>query len=218
MTISCGRQPSWPLLTVWSSLLAKKCSDYINVMLDPCSTSSYVTKKAAEELGLRGESVNLTIAGTGGIEIQKRLRRVELNVTSLNKLFTAPVQAHVLENIVSDTPAIPWAELKTKWPHLHKIPFNNVSKRQQIDVMLGDHPVFYHVLKEVHGSQPSDPVARLTNLGWVCFGPTLVKEFRCNSRSHFTHVPDMPCKQTTAASRHPAQFLGAGGSWNQRKH
>ena len=161
----------------------------INAMLDPCSTSSYVTEKAEEELGLRGESVNLTIAGTGGIEIQKRSRRVELNVTSLDKLFTAPVQARVLDNIASDTPAIPWAELKTKWPHLHKVPFDNVSRRPQINVMLGsDHPVFHHVLKEVHGSQPSDPVARLTNLGWVCFGPTLVNEFRRNSRSHFTRT------------------------------
>ena len=65
--------------------------------------------------------------------------------------------------------------------------------------MLGsDNPVFHYVLEEVRGSQPSDPVARLTNLGWVCFGPTLVNEFRRNSRSHFTrtyrtcHVDQQP--------------------------
>ena len=150
----------------------------INVMLNPCSTNSYVTEKAAEELGLRGESINLIIAGTGGIKIQKRSRRVELNVTSLEKLLAAPVQAHVLDNIASDTSAIPWAEF-----------IENVSRRQQIDVMLdSDHPVFHHVLKEVHGSQPSDPVARQTNLGRVCFAPTLVNEFRRNSHSHFTRT------------------------------
>jgi hypothetical protein len=171
----------------------------VNVMLDPCSTSSYVSEEAAEELGLHGQNVNLTIAGTGGIEIQKRSRRVELNVTSLDRSFTTPVQAHVLDNIASDTPAIQWSELKEKWPHLHKIPFDNVSRRQQIDVMLGsDNPVFHYVLEEVRGSQPSDPIARLTNLGWVCFGPTLVNEFRHNSRSHFTrtyrtcHVDQQP--------------------------
>ena len=65
--------------------------------------------------------------------------------------------------------------------------------------MLGiDNPVFHYVLEEVRGSQTSDPVARLTNLGWVCFGPTLVNEFRRNSRSHFTrtyrtcHVDQQP--------------------------
>jgi hypothetical protein len=55
----------------------------VNVMIDPCSISSYVSEEAAEGLGLHGQNVNLTIAGTGGIEIQKRSRRVGLNVTSL---------------------------------------------------------------------------------------------------------------------------------------
>ena len=94
-------------------------------MLDSCSTSSYVSEEAAEELGLHGQNVNLTIAGTGDIEIQKRSRRVELNVTSLDRSFTTPVQAHVLDNIASDTPAIQWSERKEKWPHLHKIPSVN---------------------------------------------------------------------------------------------
>ena len=37
----------------------------VNVMLDPCSTSSYVSEDAAEELKLQGQELNLTIAGTG---------------------------------------------------------------------------------------------------------------------------------------------------------
>ena len=106
----------------------------VNVMLDPCSTSSYVSEDAAHELGLHGQTLNLTIAGTGGIEIQKRSRHVELNVTSLDRSFTAPVQAHVLDNIAGDTPAIQWCELRKKWPHLQDVPFDPVSKRQQIDV------------------------------------------------------------------------------------
>ena len=52
--------------------------------------------------------------------------------------------------------------------------------------MIGsDHPVFHHVLKEACGDQPNDPIARLTNLGWVRFGPTLVEVFRRNTHSHF---------------------------------
>ena len=64
-----------------------------------------------------------------------------------------------------------------------------MSRRHQIDILLGsDHPLFHHVLEEVHGTQPSDPIARLTNLGRVCFGPTLVEEFRRSSHSHFTRT------------------------------
>ena len=158
-------------------------------MLDPCSTSSYISEDAAEELELQGQELNLTIAGTGGTEVKTRSRRVELIVTNLDGKFSSPLQAHVLDNIAGDTPAIRWSELKDKWPHLRQVPFESVSRRRQIDVMIGsDHPVFHHVLKEACGDQPNDPIARLTNLGWVCFGPTLVEEFRRNSHSHFTRT------------------------------
>ena len=158
-------------------------------MLDPCSTSSYVSEDAAEELELHGQELNLTIAGTGGKEVKTRSRRVELTVTNLDGKFSSPLQAHVLDNIAGDTPAIRWSELKDKWPHLRQVPFENVSRRRQIDIMIGsDYPVFHHVLKEACGDQPNDPVTRLTNLGWVCFGPTLVEEFRRNTHSHFTRT------------------------------
>ena len=161
----------------------------VNVMLDPCSTSSYISDDAAEELELQGEAINLTIAGTAGTEITTRSRRVDLSVLNLDGSFSGYLQAHVLNNITGDTPAIPWSEVKERWPHLRSVSFPSVSRRRQIDVMIGsDHPVFHHVLQEICGSQPNDPVARLTNLGWVCFGPTLVEEFRRDSRSHFTRT------------------------------
>ena len=157
----------------------------VNVMLDPCSTGSYISKSAAGELELQGQSLDLTIAGTGGTEIKKHSRLVDLFVTSLNGEFTAPLQAHVLDNFASNTPAFQWSTLKVNWPHLRKVPFENVAKRRFIDVMIGsDHPLFHVALREIH----EDPIARLTNLGWVCFGPTLVEQFRQRSQSHFTRA------------------------------
>jgi len=138
----------------------------VNVMLDPCSTSSYISEKAARELELQGQELDLTIAGTGGTEIRTRSRRVEVLVRNVDATFSSPLQAHVLTNIVGDTPAIPWTELKDKWPHLQQVPFKSVSRRGQIDVMIGsDHPVFHRVLKEACGNLANDPVAHLTNLG-----------------------------------------------------
>ncbi|XP_078355671.1 uncharacterized protein LOC144640376 [Oculina patagonica] len=126
---------------------------------------------------------------TGGTEVKTRSRRVELTVANLDSTFSSPLHAHVLNDIAGDTPAIRWSELKQKWPHLCHVPFETVSKRRQIDIMIGsDHPVFHHVLKEACGEEPNDPVAWLTNLGWVCFGPTLVEEFRRNTHSHFTRT------------------------------
>ncbi len=95
----------------------------------------------------------------------------------------------MLDDIANDTPAIQWSELKERWPHLRDVPFANVSRRRRIDVMVGsDHPIFHMVLKEVPGAKPNDPIRRLTNLGWVCFGPTLVENFRRDSRSYFSRT------------------------------
>ena len=117
-------------------------------MLDPCSTSSYISEEAAEELELHGLELNLTIAETGGVEVKTRSRRVELTVTNLDGTFSSLLQAHVLDNIARDTPAIRWSELKDKWPNLRQVPFESVSRRRQIDIMIGsDHPVFHHVLR-----------------------------------------------------------------------
>ena len=151
----------------------------VNIMLDPCSTGSYITENAAEELQLSGHTHSLTISGTAGTEVKKMSQRVELSVSNINGSFRARVGANVLDNITGSTPAIQWSEIKGQWPHLERIPFEKVSRRHQVDVLVGsDHPVFHQVLREVTGSHPNDPIARLTNLGWVCFGPTLVPDMR----------------------------------------
>ena len=137
---------------------------------------------------MQGQRQSLTISGTGGSEIRKQSARVELTVSSLDGRFSSKVQANVLD-ITGDTPAIQWSELKEKWPHLKTIPFEDVSRRRQIDVLIGsDHPVFHRVHREIHGSNVNDPVARLTNLGWVCFGPTSPSPSSGHSQIHSTRT------------------------------
>ena len=92
------------------------------MVLDPCSTSSYITEAAAKELELNGQPLNLAIAGTGGTEVQKQSRRVELSVVNLNGRFTVPLQAYVLDDVAKHTPAIHWSKLKEIWPHLEMFP------------------------------------------------------------------------------------------------
>ena len=77
---------------------------------------------------LQGESQSLTISGTGGAEVKKQSRRVELAVASLDRKFTANLQANVLDNITSDTPAFEWSQLKERWPHLMSVPFQSMAR------------------------------------------------------------------------------------------
>ena len=78
----------------------------------------HFTQEAAEELKLHGQTLNLTIVGTAGAEIRKRSRQVELTVTNVDGRFLSPLLANVPDQIAGDTPAIPWTELKKKWPHI----------------------------------------------------------------------------------------------------
>ena len=161
----------------------------VNIMLDPCSTGSYISEHAAEELKLQGRTQHLTVTGTGGTEVQKMSRRVNLNVSNVKGNFSATVEANVLDDITGTTPAIEWSDLKENWPHLQNVPFERVANRRQIDLLIGsDHPLFHHVLREIHGPQADDPIARCTNLGWVCFGPTSTTGIHNNSRIHVTRT------------------------------
>ena len=83
----------------------------VNVMLDPCSTGTYVTESASQELNLRGKVQSLTISGTGGTKVKTESRRVELSVTSIDEMFSTKIQANVLENITGETPAISWSDV-----------------------------------------------------------------------------------------------------------
>ncbi|XP_028393185.1 uncharacterized protein LOC114517596 [Dendronephthya gigantea] len=161
----------------------------VNIMLDPCLTGSYISESAAEELNLQGNTQHLTISGTGGAEVQKVSRRVQLIVSNVKGGFSAEIEANVLDSITGTTPAIQWSELKDKWPHLKQIPFEKVSDRCQIDLLIGsDHPLFHHVTQEKCGPEINDPIARKTNLGWVCFGPTSTENVRNYSRIHVTRT------------------------------
>ena len=71
----------------------------VNNMLDPCSTGSYISESAAEELKLRGRSQHLTVSGTGGAEVRKVSRRVRLTVSNVEERFSAAVEANVLDDI-----------------------------------------------------------------------------------------------------------------------
>lgn len=59
-------------LMILPALISNSKKDLkVNIMLDPCSTSSYISEEAAEELELQGQALDLTIARTGGTEIRR---------------------------------------------------------------------------------------------------------------------------------------------------
>ena len=83
----------------------------VNVMLDPCSMGFYVAEALAEELQLKGNFQELTIAGAGGSVVKKQSKQVSVIIESTNNKFSESVDTNVLEDIAGDTPAFNWADI-----------------------------------------------------------------------------------------------------------
>ena len=76
-----------PLMILPAMISNRNKNLRVNVMLDRCSTSSYISEDAAKELEFQCQELNLAIAGTGGTEVNTRSRRVELTGTNLEVNF-----------------------------------------------------------------------------------------------------------------------------------
>jgi hypothetical protein len=106
------------------------------------------------------------------------------------------------------------ASINNDWPHLPSIPFDRVSNRRYIDILIGiDHPVFHKMSREVTGRNPKEPVARQTPLGWVCFGPTNKNHSHRTTHAHMTrqNQPDQHGSDKLSSKK----VMGTGSQWNQ---
>lgn len=103
-----------------------------------------------------------------------------------------------------------WTELKKKWPHLCHVPFGNVSRWHQVDVMIGsDHPVMCW-RKPVETNQ-------MTLLhGWpIWAGCALVLHWWKSFVGTLVHISPVHTKVVKLTSRHhPMTFCMHFGRLN----
>ena len=143
-------------------------------LLDPASTASFVTERAAQHLMLCGQKQEISINGIWGTQCPTQSSTVvEINLSSTQHTSCLNnVQAIVLPSL---TKHLPLKSLPTGyWPHLSSLeladPGFNVSK--PIDVLLGV-DVYHNILKPglILGPKGT-PAAQETIFGWVLFGGT----------------------------------------------
>ena len=187
----------------------------VNIMLDPCSTGSYISEHAAEELKLQGRTQHLTVTGTGGTEVQKMSRRVNLNVSNIKGNFSATVEANVLDDITGTTPAIEWSDLKENWPQLQKVPFERVANRRQIGLLIGsDHPFSTMFFKRYMDHKPTTQLLGLQTLD----GFVLDRHRQLEStitRVYMSHAPIDPAWLEQIPKNQQTIFFDNFGSWSQ---
>ena len=167
-------------------------------LLDSGSTSSFVSERIVQSLGLNRHSQCLTVSGIGGMSHKSSLSSVStLEISSLySSSAKYTITAIVVTCVTCDLPLQPVYD-SFKWDHLSNLTLADpdFATPGKIDLLLGA-DIYSDVL--LHGRRcgpPNTPTAFETHFGWVLTGRT---QSHSHSASH----------TSTVASHHTAVNSG----------
>ena len=150
-----------------------RCQDRslkLNALLDPCSDASFISRAAADELGLKGEEVQFELGTVSGRN-DVRMMAGSVDISSLNNSFQATLDVNVISSLEGASVCSNWQDIKQHWPHMEDVPFPKMAGNG-IDLLIGlsadTMPIF--VPMETRSRDKASPVAVLTPLGWTAFG------------------------------------------------
>ena len=142
----------------------------VNALLDDGSTKSYINADVAAELGLQGKTEKVMVNVLNGQVETFESKPVEFQLESMNGSVNMTVNAYTANRVTGDMRVFDWNKCKIRWPYLKNIDFPHSTKREIVDLLIGLDCAYLHsTLEEVRG-KPSEPIARLTPLGWTCVG------------------------------------------------
>ena len=146
---------------------SRKVKEQANILLDTGAQVSLIRKPVAEEMGLKGKDVTMTIAKVGGEEEEELVTKVyEVRIRSLENKATHVIKAIGIPSISSDTSSVNFDEIAKAFG-ISKSKF--WRKDGPDDILVGiDNPMLH--IGETR--QQGDLVARHSPLGWVLFGAT----------------------------------------------
>ena len=137
----------------------------LNALIDTCSDASYISKAAADELGLHGEEVQFELGTVNGKKDVK-ITSGAVRIASTQSKFEASLDVHVISSLEGASVCTSWQDVKQRWPHMADIPFPKMAEKE-VDLLIGLSPETMPIfvpLKTVSGAN-SSPVAVLTPLG-----------------------------------------------------
>ena len=163
------------LQTTRASLITKDQTVPIRVLLDSGSQRSYITKKLADRLDLRGPTETLNVSTFGEPKTQTRkMRRVNISVGSIEGVESCPVEMKVLAVETICKPLEPVVLDITANSHLANLKFSERYPRGavEVDILIGADYYFSFVNGEcIKGSTPDTLTAINSTLGWIASGP-----------------------------------------------
>ena len=111
----------------------------LNALLDSCSDSSYISKKAADELGVTGTPWRFELATVKGTE-EIEMKKAPVTITSVvNNQTKMEFNVFVTEEFFGSTDVFEWSKAHKQWTHMAEVPFPAPGKKN-IDILIGVTP------------------------------------------------------------------------------
>ena len=156
-------------------------------LLDSDSSTSFVSERLAQSLGLRRSTQNVRISGVAGIYHGSPLHSTATFTISplSDSQEKLHVSAIVVPRVTCDLPVQP-VYLDSNWNHLSGLQLADPGFGQpnKIDILLGIDVYASVVLQGRRNGPPGTPVAFETKFGWVLAGKTNQPSVSPNVTSH----------------------------------
>ena len=141
-----------------------------NALLDDGSTATFLNAKVAAELGLVGDTQEVTVDMLNEKHATFSSKLVTVRLKSPDGTVDEEICARTADRIAANLPVVDWKQHASSWQHLSHIEFPRINRRRPIDLLIGiDNAQFHRCKAEVTGGD-GEPIARLTPLGWTCVG------------------------------------------------
>ena len=158
-------------------------------LLDPASSSSFISERSVQSLGIPRSRNNITVSGVAGLASPSPFATLTITPSHSSNRWVS-FTAIVVPCVTSDLPLSP-VSLKPEWTHLQGLPLADpqFGTPGRIDLLLG---VDVYVDSLLHGRRsgpPNSPVAFKTIFGWVLAGRTQYTSSHHVTSHHISTVP-----------------------------
>ena len=146
----------------------------INILPDTGSSHNILDKKVAVKAGMTGFQCKYRVTAHGGHVTEHEAICGEVVLTNPKR----PEEKHRVRVYAYENPCGPffpvdWGKMKGSWPHLKGLDIPSPAADKPIEMILGCENIkLFEPIKPATVRGDTDPVARLTCLGWMIGGRT----------------------------------------------
>ena len=162
----------------------------VRALLDTGASISLVTKRIAQQLQLKQETLKLSIVGAQGIHTGNSASSVTFTIKAVKS--TSPklsLTAAVVSKVTCDLP-LQGANGVRNLPHLKELSFADpkFDQPERVDLLIGCNILQDILQSETRQGTSNQPIARKTIFGWVVMGRYSTKETKVVNAANVCNI------------------------------